>query len=167
MLYRFYKIYSDLDDEMIYVGKTTQTLNKRFGEHKSYYRNNIGYCSSKKVFEKYGIENVKVVLLEEIELENKYESDLKEREYIESYKNCINKFLPTQTQKERYENNKEIILEKNKNYYQTNIQKIKECKKEYHSQPYICEVCNITMNLSSKSRHNKRQTHINNLNKNN
>jgi hypothetical protein len=41
MLYRFYKIYSDLDDEMIYVGKTTQTLNKRFGEHKSYYRNNI------------------------------------------------------------------------------------------------------------------------------
>ena len=162
MLYRFYKIYSDLDDNICYIGKTKRKLNERIRNHKSNYIYN-GFCTSKKVFEKYGIDNCKIILLEEIDFETKYEADKKEREYIESFNNCVNIELPTQTKKESSKKWRENNKEKIKEYRETNKEYLKEHLKKYNSQPYYCQVCNKTINLQSKYNHNKSQTHLNNL----
>ena len=170
MLYRFYKIYSDIDDEICYIGKTIQELNKRFIGHKSKYINKKLCCYSKKVFEKYGIENCKIELLEELYFENKYSADLKEREYIENYKNCINKLIPSRNRKERneinkdkykewYEDNKQRIKEKNKDYYSKN----KDLISEKYSHLYICDLCKKELRIDGKKRHEKSKLHKNNL----
>jgi len=136
MLYRYYKLFSEIDDEICYIGKTKREINKRFNEHKSDYKQNNGFCYSKKVFEKYGIDNVKIETLEEIYFENKYDADKKEKEYIESFKNCCNFELPTQTKEDRSkkyrEKNKEKLKKYHKNYYQKRKNKsIENCVKEY------------------------------------
>jgi hypothetical protein len=55
---RIYKIVNNCDN-MIYIGSTKKKLSRRFEEHKnSYILNN--YCSSAKIFEKYGLNNCKI-----------------------------------------------------------------------------------------------------------
>ena len=79
-----------------------------------------------------------------------------ERYYIEDLKPTLNKQIPTRTNKEYKQENKEQIKEQRKEYIELNKEKIYTKKLEKVS----CECgCDITRN--SLSRHKQTTIHIN------
>ena len=131
---KIYKIEPNCEheEEEIYIGSTTkQYLSQRMEKHRSSYKywkeGKCGKTNSFILFEKYGVENCNIILLEYINAQSKDELTAKEAEYIKNYK-CINKLLPFQTNEERKEKNKD----KNKTYRLQNKDKIHEYNKEYY-----------------------------------
>jgi len=124
------------DDGDIYIGSTTKKyLSQRMTAHKYSYtqwkKNNIlTNISSFNLFDKYGVENCKITLLEIYSCESNDELKAKEAEYIKLY-NCVNKNIPNRTQKEYYSDNKEYILDRCKQFYVDNKDKIIERNKEW------------------------------------
>jgi len=129
---KIYKLVS-LQTDKIYIGSTTQPLYKRFGKHKTVENK----CMSKELI-KY--DDCKIILIENLECNNKEELCKRERYYIDLYKDIIiNKYIPSRTtkeynedtkekRKEYYENNKEKI----KKYREDNKEKLKEQRKKYY-----------------------------------
>jgi hypothetical protein len=132
------------DEGDIYYGSTTQPLYKRFFAHKASY--NYGQTvRSKILFEKYGIENIKIILIKYFSCENKQELEAEEAKYIRENK-CVNYQIPCRSKKEYYLDNKEklnkqnnenyekkkgIFKEKRKEYRETNKEKFKEYRKDH------------------------------------
>ena len=120
-----------------YIGSTTQSLSQRKSGHKI--KTNI--CTSKSLI------NPEIFLIENCPCNSKEELHKIERIYIENNE-CVNKFIPTRTKKEYYQDNKEYMIERvrkwNKNnkesrviykkeYRKLNIEKIKNNDKEYYN----------------------------------
>ena len=114
---KIYKIINDALPDLVYYGSTVNTLSKRFGQHKK--KSNI--CSSKQLFDC----DVKpqIFLVESFPCNSKDELKAKERWYIENNV-CVNKNIPNRTSTEYYIDNKEKILENQKQYYEDNKEKI-------------------------------------------
>tara|TARA_R110000868_G_scaffold24856_1_gene97469 strand:+ start:296 stop:910 length:615 start_codon:yes stop_codon:yes gene_type:complete len=131
--YQKAKIYKIVDpnEEMIYVGSTCQSLSQRMAGHRSDYKKLNNYCSSHDIFDKYGVENCKILLIENYSCNSKEELIKKEGEYIRQL-NCVNKVIPGRTEKEWHEDNKDKIKENYKQYYQDNKDKITENHKQYY-----------------------------------
>jgi hypothetical protein len=115
---------------LIYVGSTIKTIYERLSEHerdyKRYLKGKCHYITSFKVIEN---NNYKVELLKSINCNDSKELKIKERYYIETIK-CVNKVIPTRTNKEYRENNKDVIKTKAKQYYNNNKDKFKNKFKE-------------------------------------
>ena len=127
---KIYKIFSDHTDK-IYIGSTTQTLERRYSEHKYKYNNQPNkpnkYTKFNDIF-KYN--DAKIELIEQYPTTCEYFLHLRERFYIESMK-CINKNIPTRTDKEYKEANKIKYKIIRKNYNKKNTQNNKENIKQY------------------------------------
>ena len=129
--YQNSKIYKIIDNTNgnNYIGSTTLALSKRLAHHRGAYkiflRTDKGYITS---FEILKNENFDIVLLEEVNCENKEQLHAKERHYIESII-CI-KYIPTRTREEYKETNKDIIIERNKKLYVLNKEKVQVRSKE-------------------------------------
>ena len=65
------------------------------------------------IFDKYGLENCQIELIECVNANSKDELHSRERYYIKLNK-CVNKCIPLRTKEEYYDTNKEIIKEKHK-----------------------------------------------------
>ena len=142
----------EYDEGDIYIGSTNREyLCQRMAAHKYQYKKYkeglFNKITSFDIFEKYGVENVNIVLIELVNANSKDELILKESEYIRNTK-CINKVIPNRTQKEYIqekkekirsdcknyrEQNKEKIKIKDKKYYKNNREKILEQKKQYYA----------------------------------
>ncbi len=114
----------------IYIGSTIQSLAVRFGGHKMPSQ----CCLYQLIKDKYNGDwnECYYELFEIFSCSNREELHKKEGEIIRQFKNdknynCINKKIAGRTDKEYREDN----AEKRKQYYETNIDKIKEYKKEY------------------------------------
>ncbi len=189
---KIYKIepLCDYDEGDIYIGSTTKKyLCERMAEHRKDYkrwkdgkRNKV---LSFVLFDKYGLENCQIVLIENVHAQTKDELFCKEAHYIRTLKN-LNMCIPNRNAKEYYMDNKEIIDDKNKkwrenhkdkvkeysmNYKQTNKEMLNtkaklyreannEIIKEHRTQPIVCE-CGTTVNKWCISRHKNSQKHIN------
>jgi hypothetical protein len=134
---KIYKIESTLGDK-IYVGSTTkEQLSQRMSTHRSNYKSwKVGKGSrvtSFQLFDEYGLENCKIVLLEDCQCETKDQLTAREAHYIRTLV-CVNKYVPLRTEKERYEENKEAILAKHKKYCEENKEAISAKKKEYYGE---------------------------------
>jgi len=101
-LYTIYQIYSTLGN-MIYDGSTKLIIQKRFKQHindyTKYKTKSDKYVSSYKLFEKYGIQNCKIRVLEE-KVCTKRERFQLEGEYTTKHKNdsnydCVNEVVNT------------------------------------------------------------------------
>ena len=103
------------------------------------------------MFDKQGVENCKIVLLELVNCESKDELLAREAFYIKSLV-CVNKFIPLRTRKEYLVDNKEKILEEQKEYYNDNKEK------------YTCACGKMTC-IYHKSRHEKSNKHLTYLEK--
>ena len=115
----------------IYIGSTTkQYLCQRMTTYKYEYKPwKIGLrpkllCFD--LFDKYGIDNVKIVLIELVNANSKDELISKESDYIRNTK-CMNKVIPNRTPKEWQSDNKEKIKE----YKENNKEKLAEYRKDY------------------------------------
>ena len=131
------KIYKIVDNTNgnVYIGSTTQALSMRLAGHVNEYKR---WIKKEKTFQVSSFEIIKndnysIILIEEINCENKEQLLKHERKYIESVK-CINKQVPTRTYKEYYETNKETINAKKKEYYNEHKQEHKERSKHYREE---------------------------------
>ncbi len=122
-IYKIEPIVEHLENE-IYIGSTTKKyLSQRMDKHRTDYklwksgkRNKI---TSFNLFDKYGIENCQIVLLEIVNVNTKDELLSRENHFIQTLK-CVNKNIPTRKWKEYYEANKNVINGKLKEYYEAN-----------------------------------------------
>ena len=78
--YRFYQIISDKGPSC-YIGSTRQTPERRFSDHITAYRRGGKSCSVKTIFDLYGVENCRLIVIEEIECETKDKALQRERHY--------------------------------------------------------------------------------------
>jgi hypothetical protein len=146
------------DENDIYIGSTTKNyLSQRMDKHRSGYkcwkkgRGTKYMCYD--LFDKYGIENCKILLIENVHANSKDELVSREGYYIRNMK-CINKNIAGRTKKEYNINNKEIIKEYKHKYYINNKEIIneKQCKKHF------CQ-CGGHYTDSHKARHFKSLKH--------
>jgi hypothetical protein len=184
-----YRIYDNTNGN-IYYGSTIQSLSNRMAAHRTKYKMWLkGIHHYGKSFDILKNGDYDYNIVEEVECENKYELHNRERYYIENNE-CINKCIPTRTDKEYYKDNKvkikvyrkeyckkniNKILEKAKEYRKDNKDKIKEYKKqynkdnkdkikEYNKEKITCDCgCIITKNYLTK--HKKTKKHNDLLNK--
>jgi len=181
---RVYKVISTTGNE-VYVGSTFNTTRDRFKMHKKDYKvykeGKCNKCSVYDIFDKYSVENCKIILIKEYEVCDRKHLEMYESLWILKLKS-INKHLPFGEQnikflrksykRDHYENNKEEIKEKGKNYRENNIEKIKQKNKNYYEQnkqkarnyyeqnkqKITCE-CGLTLLKISLKRHTKTKIH--------
>lgn len=113
------------EDGHVYYGSTIVSLSNRFREHKSDFNRGHNNCTSKLLFEIYGVDNVVIELVEVYACNNQAELGRREGYYIKTNA-CVNKYVAGRTAKERYEDNKEKVLEQQKDYYERHKDKIAE-----------------------------------------
>ena len=94
--------------------------------------------------------NPKIYLVEKTPCECKEELLKRERFFIEN-NDCINRRLPSRTDKEYREDNKEEIKESHKKYRDEHKEIIKMKRKE----KIVCDNCGALSNRSAISRHKK------------
>jgi hypothetical protein len=88
---KIYKVVNDLDDE-VYVGKTCQTLNSRFGDHKSDCRHYVGERKFFVHLQTLGIEHFRIELIEDYPCETKAELEKRETYWIETLPGTLNTY---------------------------------------------------------------------------
>jgi hypothetical protein len=158
MNYNNGKIYSirSYQTDNIYVGSTTQSLSKRLSKHKAHFNiwknNNKKYYSS---FEILKYDDAYIELIEEFSCENRMELEKREGEIIRATENCVNKIIAGRTNKQYRADNKAIIAERKKQYYESNKEKL--------NAKYTCE-CGGKYTHEHKSHHLKCQKHLNFIN---
>jgi hypothetical protein len=141
---KVYKIVADTDEEYKpYVGSTVQGLAERMGGHRRTYNYWKEGKSKQKIasydlFERFGIENCKIILLEEYSCDNKMKLLMKEREWFDKIE-CCNKAKPIRTKEEENEyskeyrnKNKELLVQKSTNYRNENKEEIKGKRKIHY-----------------------------------
>jgi len=137
MIGRVYKIIVNCSND-IYVGSTLQECRRRWQEHKANYRswlNNV--CKTKttsfELFEKYGIDNCKIILIREYQVVDKEHLKVYEQLWINKLK-PINKVNPLvlsflikrqypKYNKENYKRRIQLHPNYNKENYQERIQR--------------------------------------------
>jgi len=126
---KIYKIIGNVPTDPCYVGSTTKDyLSQRMAKHISSYRCWKKGTVDKRVmsfelFDKYGVENCKIILLENVEAKSKDELRQREQYYIDKLE-CVNA-------NKAYCTADEIILY-HKQYRIDNIDKIKELDAKYY-----------------------------------
>ena len=149
---KIYKIVNDIDDR-IYIGSTKQPLYKRMCEHRTYFKQGIKDCESYSLFDRYGIENCHIYLIEEIEVHTREEQLKTEREWYDRLVNVIvNKRKPFATKEER--------VERVRLYDKTNIHHLRSIKIKRRKElgKYTCE-CGSFIDVVEKTRHCKSKKH--------
>ena len=148
MKYIFYSIKSIDNDEIIYVGTTTN-YKKRMIQHKSRSKNENDKEYNKPLYiyirEQGGFNNFEFDIIEEVECDNKNEALVIENKYIEQYNCKCNKHKPGAYHiaggKKEYD----------KLYQQANKQKKSEYDKQYYARKKEQKIQNITINNSNNS----------------
>ena len=138
------------DDEAdIYIGSTCEpTLARRMTGHRRDYSrwkngkfNNITVF---KLFEKYGVNNCNIFLIEEFSCDNKDQLRQREGYYIKSIP-CVNKLVAGRTHKE-------------------SVKQYRNNHKEYINTNFMC-ICKGCYTRNNKSHHYKSKMHINYMRK--
>ena len=128
------KHYLDYDDLNIYIGSTCNFKHRKNG-HKTCCNNekstNYNLFVYKYIRDNGGWDDWVMTPIEKYSCDSKKELEIKERYYIDLLRPTLNKYIPTRTLKEWYENNKEKIAEYHKERYENNKEKINKQTKEY------------------------------------
>ena len=167
MTSKIYKIIPvcEYEEGDVYYGSTTQIyLCGRMSNHRQTYKkwknNEYHFITCFELFDKYGIENCKIELVEELNNITREELLLRERYYIENFK-CINKDRPIITKEEvkiykaeyhQQNKNNDEYKEKRKIYNDKYNEKVKLIKIK-------CD-CGIEYCIRKKNRHLQSPSHI-------
>lgn len=165
--YNFYQIVAKdakgVEATPCYIGATRSPLHKRFYEHKKAGQT----CSSHLLLKEFGAENCSIRLLRSTECDPQ-EAKRVERQYIEEYRErAVNLRIPSRTSKERYELNRDGVLQHMKEYYQGHKTRIKaRCLTYYYQNKKVvqekthrlvqCPDCDKTLKYMSLSTHRKK-----------
>ena len=172
---KIYCIRNWVDDD-IYVGSTTQALSKRFQKHRENFQ-----TKGKEHFKLYskmstiGLEHFYIELIEECPNSSIEQMRAKEGEWIRQI-GTLNGRIENRSRKQHYEENKEQILEKHRQYHQMDKEKRnaknRECDEkhkerlaEMRKRKIDCD-CGITYSHGNRLRHFNSKHHQNFLNNN-
>jgi len=134
---KIYKIESILGDK-IYIGSTTkEQLSMRMTSHRSDYKKwkngKAKMTTSYHLFDEYGVENCKIVLLENCPCESKDQLSAREAHYIKTL-TCVNKVVPLRTTKEYEQDNKETISARHKEWREQNKEMLAARMRAYRAE---------------------------------
>ena len=125
------------EDTDMYVGSTTYTLKQRFTGHKSRYKSwrdgGRPYCSSFKLFDKFGVNGCAIMELERCPVENRKD---REKYWIQNTPCCNQvRFVCDKKEFNRkyYESNREKIAEQCLEYREANRERIAEYHRQYYT----------------------------------
>jgi len=175
---KIYCIKVNTDNEYLpYVGSSckrllSQRMNQHRDDYKKWKNGKYGFLSSFTLFEKYGVQNCYIELIESFPCNTSDELRKKEREHIEKQKcvNIVKKPFRTIEEEIIYKKNwnknnnsyvekyqkehKEEITEYKSNYYQKNKEEISEKGKETYECP-----CGSICRKVAKARHERSIKH--------
>jgi len=148
----------DHDEDEIYIGSTTKpTLAERMANHRKDYKLwKLGKClnvTSYILFEKYGIENCKIYLIEAFPCQSKDELRAREGYFIKTTK-CVNKNVAGRTKHQYYKDTFEEIKDQRNAYAKKYRNNNKEKINEYY------EKNKEKFNQNSKDNYQKHKTRI-------
>lgn len=139
-------IYSLQTDHIIwYVGSTAQNPSHRLNHHRSVSND----TASRHISKEYEYE---LVILETCDQERRIE---REQYYYDKLQPLYNEIRPGQTKKQYYERNKNVILQKHKQWREENKQKLIE----RNQVKYLCE-CGGTYTLNNTTNHKNTKVHL-------
>jgi len=144
---RVYKLISQNDNNLVYIGSTTRSLSKRLMEHRSKFKSfkKGGKMVKYSAFKVIESGDCIIELLESnIDKTNLLQ---RERYWIEAFK-CVNMNIPSRTVKE---------------YHTEHKQQIKEYHKEYRQTKKHCTVCSRDYSIDIFKRHLKSKKHMKNV----
>eukprot|EP00438_Fugacium_kawagutii_P033389 Skav211635 [mRNA] locus=scaffold2262:154654:155253:- [translate_table: standard] len=127
---------------MTYIGSTCQTLAQRMAQHRrGMTTKQLQHLKLYQAMREMGKENFYIELIENYPCQSQDELFKKEGERIREYKSEFNKFISGRDAKAYYHENKQSILDYQKQYQQENKNQIKERKHQrYLSQkPEVAE----------------------------
>jgi ribosomal protein S27AE len=146
-----------------YIGSTTKEyLSQRMVCHrKDYVQWKVGNIKVSKInsidiFDKFGVENCRIILLETFPCQSKDELTSCEAFYIRSMPN-VNKMIPHRTRVQYREDNHEDILQKAIDYYNLNKDSINLKRRECET--VVCE-CGNSVSRLALIKHRRTQKHI-------
>ena len=156
------------DGSLVYYGSTVQYLRKRLHHHKEnwekYKKGKKGCIMSFKLFET-GLK-VDIFLVEQFPCNDKEQLRARERFFIENNE-CVNKVVPGRSYQEWYQENKEEIKEKVRNYRNENYEVVRIREQDYNQNrrdktkanfKYTCQ-CGGFFTRKHKSEHEKSIKH--------
>jgi hypothetical protein len=118
---KIYMLFNPLiNDSKKYIGSTTLALKTRFSQHKS----DANRTTSRILFDEYGKNNIRIVLIEENDVSKRAE---RERFYMELHQNTVNKNIPCACDVDRSLSRK-ISMKK---YFTSHKDKWNKYQKEY------------------------------------
>jgi hypothetical protein len=167
---KIYKI-EDVGGNLCYIGSTTkQYLSQRMTWHRGDYKKWLAGKGNKitvmDIFEKYGVENCKIVLIELYPCNSKDELHKREAHFIKTL-DCVNKCIPGRTRAEYEEVNKAKIKEEKRLWHENNKEKVKarvlqnKDKIKANNRIKINCDCGIIHQKGGRSHHIKSLHHIN------
>ena len=155
-----------------YVGSTTD-FTKRKNQHKYNCNNKMHKKYNLNVYkfirEHNGWDNFNMLEIEKYNAIDKADQSKQERYWLENFQATLNIVIPSRTDEEYREQNKEQIAEKNKEFYEQNKEQILEKRKEYREKnkeqikekkkEKITCVCGSIYNKNNLSHHLKSKKH--------
>ncbi len=145
-----YKIICLVEPTFCYIGSTFNRLSKRFEKHRVQFKawlkdKSKHKCACYPYYEKYNIENFKIILIKSYEVSR---SHVKDRKHLEAYETlwinrhknkCCNvktpiNYLKKEKRKKYLEENKEKLAEQQKEYREDNKEKRKEYREKNKEQ---------------------------------
>lgn len=162
---KIYKLEPISGESECYIGSTCYELDKRLGGHKYAYNNDTSsYCTSHILFDKYGVDGVKITLIQLRPCENRAQLHKIEGEWQAKTPNCINKNIAGRTAKEWYQDNRVARIEyqkkrqsENKEQYLAYLESWRAKNKEYHKKYYQDNKENLKQKYQDKKEHCKEQ----------
>lgn len=178
---RIYKIITAQSNEC-YIGSTFNTIRDRFSRHRNHYKywklGRSDRCSAFILFDKYGLENCKIVLIKEYEVVDRSHLEVYESLWIYKLKS-VNEIVPKNSLLK-----KEQVRRYNKQYRTDNKEQIKEYREQNKKQIQIyqeqyridnkeqikeqrklkieCKTCNCNIIKYNIKRHLNTEKHLHN-----
>jgi hypothetical protein len=161
---KIYKIESDLGDK-IYIGSTTkELLSQRIASHnyqyKAWRKGQVKNRSmSFQLFDEYGFENCKIILLEKCPCTSKDELIAREAYYISTIP-CVNKRIEGRTSKQYCADNSEKRKQHSKEYRDNHKDELrtKRCMKRVNMECFEC-ACGVKLKIYCKLGHEQTIKH--------
>lgn len=162
---KIYKLVPISGESECYIGSTCGELDKRMKGHESLYNEDTERkCSSRILFDKHGINGVKITLIECYPCENRKQLHAREGEWQVKTPNCINKNIAGRGQKKWYQDTRDTRLEYQNTYNKEHKQQRlayqeswRAKNKEYHKKYYQDNKENYKQRYQDKKEHSKEQ----------
>ena len=158
---KIYKI-ENMSGDMCYIGSTTKDyLSKRMVQHRSDYKRfqhieGVRNISVFRIFEKYGIDNCRIVLVELCPCDTRDELLKREAHYINTME-CVNKYKPILTEEDKVEYRRQY-----RDAHRKELKSYDDAHSEARKQKVSC-LCGSTFRNKDTKRHERSIKHKNHI----